>query len=477
MKYYIIAILILILAFLFLFQIQTLPEKWQEFTDQIDKDFKGYSFLEDLCLNIGGRIAGTEKWKKAEKFIINYLKSFGYNDVDLHEFEHVSWQRGQCNLNIRYSDNNTIKAITALSLGLTPANTNMEFQIVDLESGTLEDYEKYSGEYLNNKIVLVDKKSPIGHNIVHRVDKVRIAQKMGTRGVIIMNQLYGNVISVGTAAFDANSSISAVSITREDGITLKELINSNDSVFAELKIQNKVFDAISQNISVEIPGKELRNEIVLISAHFDAWEVGQGAVDNGANVAVLLELARQFKQQNIQPKRTIRFIFFNAEEFGLVGSKRFIQDNPELINNLFYVINLEMNMSPNGINLLLDERDKSWFKNLTENLTSLGVQKNVISEPWLESDHGYFILSGIPTLTFTEKSNIFAGHKYHSSGDKLELVSSDDLMNCTKVVGIVLEEISNTTEMQKWRLSEKELKSRLENSGLNELIQLRKMKI
>ncbi|MCK5034177.1 MAG: M20/M25/M40 family metallo-hydrolase, partial [Calditrichia bacterium] len=447
------------------------------FTDQIDKDFKGYSFLEDLCLNIGGRIAGTEKGKKAEKFIINYLKSFGYNDVDLHEFEHVSWQRGQCNLNIRYSDNNTIKAITALSLGLTPANTNMEFQIVDLESGTLEDYEKYSGEYLNNKIVLIDKKSPIGHKIVHRVDKVRIAQKMGARGVIIMNQLYGNVISVGTAAFDANSSIPAVSITREDGITLKELINSNDSVFAELKIQNKVFDAISQNISVEIPGKELRNEIVLISAHFDAWEVGQGAVDNGANVAVLLELARQFKQQNIQPKRTIRFIFFNAEEFGLVGSKRFIQDNPELINNLFYVINLEMNMSPNGINLLLDERDKSWFENLAENLNSLGVQKNVISEPWLESDHGYFILSGIPTLTFTEKSNIFAGHKYHSSGDKLELVSSDDLMNCTKVVGIVLEEISNTTEMQKWRLSEKELKSRLENSGLNELIQLRKMKI
>ena len=430
-----------------------------------------------MCLNIGGRIAGTEKGIKAEKFIIKYLKSFGYNDVDLHEFEHVSWQRGQCNLNIRYSDNNTIKAINALSLGLTPANTNMEFQIVDLESGTLEDYEKYSGEYLNSKIILIDKKSPIGHNIVHRVDKVRIAQKMGVQGVIIMNQLYGNVISVGTAAFDSNSNIPAVSITREDGIILKGLINSNDSVFAELKIQNKVFKAKSKNISVEIPGKELRNEIVLISAHFDAWEVGQGAVDNGANVAVLLELARQFKLQNIQPKRTIRFIFFNAEEFGLVGSKRFIQDNPELINNLFYVINLEMNMSPNGINLLLDERDKSWFENLAENLNSLGMQKNVISEPWLESDHGYFILSGIPTLTFTEKSNIFAGHKYHSSGDKLELVSSDDLMNCTKVVGIVLEEISNTTEMQKWRLSEEELKSRLENSGLNELIQLRKMKI
>ena len=477
MKYYITAILILIIAFIILLQIKSLPEKWQNYTEQIDKDFKGYSFLEDLCLNIGGRIAGSEKGKKAEKFVINYLKSFGYNDVYLHSFDHLSWQREQCNLKIKYSDNKAIKTIDAMSLGLTPTKTDIEFQIIDLESGTLEDYARYSNEFLKDKIVLIDKKSPIGHKIVHRVDKVKIAQNMGAKGMIIMNQLFGNVVSVGIAAFDSSSGIPALSITREDGLALKEIINSNDSVFAEIKVNNKVFVASSQNISVEIPGKELATEIVLISAHLDAWEVGQGAVDNGANVAVLLELARQFKKQKIQPKRTIRFIFFMAEEFGLSGSKHFIKDNPDFLSNLFYVINLEMNISPNGINLLLDDRDKPWFENLTEKLNSLGMQKSVVSEPWLESDHAYFMLSGIPTLTFSEKSDIFAGQKYHSSGDNLELVSDEDLKKCVKVVGIVLEEISNTTEIQKWRLSGDDLKSKITKSGLNEIIQLRNMKI
>jgi Iap family predicted aminopeptidase len=477
LKYYIISILIIILAFIILYQIKSLPEKWHNYAEQIETDFQGYEFLKDLCLNIGGRISGTEKGKKAENFIINYLKSFGYNEVYLHNFEHISWERDTCNLNITDSEHKIIKSINAMSLGLTPTNTDINYPLIDLYSGTNDDYKKYSMKTLNNKIVLVDKKSPIGHKIVHRVDKVRIAQKMSANGIIIYNQLYGNVISIGTASFDLNSNIPAISITREDGLSLKDLIQSYDSLYAEIKVINKEFNTISRNISVEIPGNELKEEIILISAHLDSWNVGQGAVDNGADVAVLLELARQFKKQNIQPKRTIRFIFFMAEEFGLLGSKRFIQDNPEIINDIFYMINLEMNITPNGINLLLDDRDKNWFENLAEDLNSLGMQKNVISEPWLESDQAYFMLSGVPTLTFSEKTDIFAGHKYHSSGDKIELVSSEDLMNCVKTVGIVLKEISNTTKIQKWRLSDTELKTRIEESGLNEILELRNMNI
>ena len=72
MKFYIIAILVLIIAFFLILQLNTLPEKWQEYSDKIDSDFKGYSILEDLCLNVGGRIAGTEKGRQAEKFVIDY---------------------------------------------------------------------------------------------------------------------------------------------------------------------------------------------------------------------------------------------------------------------------------------------------------------------------------------------------------------------------------------------------------------------
>jgi carboxypeptidase Q len=477
LKYYVVAILVLIIAFYVLFQVNTLPEKWQDYTEHIDSDFRGYAILEDLCLNVGGRIAGTQKGKQAEEFVINYLDSFGYDEILIHKFDHIGWIRKQCTLNIKDSTNKLIKSVNAMSLGLSPANTNIEFQLVDLHNGTNENYIKYSEKALKNKIVLVDKKSPIGHNIIHRVDKVKTAQNNGAQGMIIYNQLYGNVISVGAAAFDTISKIPALSITREDGLELKELIQSHNHVKAEIKVENKIFDASSQNISIEIPGTEFKDEVVLISAHLDAWAVGQGAVDNGANVAVLLELARQLKIQKIQSKRTIRIIFFMAEEFGFVGSKHFIMDNDSLVNNLFYVLNLEMNLSPNGINLLLDDCDRDWFENLTLGLKTLGMQKKVISDPWLESDQVYFMMSGIPTLTFTEKTDIFAGHKYHSSGDNIGLIKSEDIKNCVKVMGIVLREIANASELKKWRLSNKEINLKMEESGLDVIVNLRNMKI
>jgi len=306
---------------------------------------------------------------------------------------------------------------------------------------------------------------------------MKVAQDIGVQGMILFNTLYGNIISTGTAAFDRISEIPSISITREDGLELKELLQSHNYLYAEMKIENEIFSSKSQNISIEIEGSELKDEVVLITAHLDAWDVGQGAVDNGANDAVLLELARQFKLQNIQPKRTIRIVFFMAEEFGCVGSKHFIQDHVDLMNKLVYVINLEMNISPNGINLLLDDRDKEWFENLANDLKELGMQKNVVAEPWLESDQAYFMMSGIPTLTFTEKIDIFTRHKYHSSGDKIDLIDSDELKNCVKVVGIVLQEIANASELTKWRLSKEEVNTRLKKSGLKDLINLRNMKI
>ena len=475
MKYYIAAIIFLIVAFVILLQINTLPDKWKQFSDYIDSDFRGYIFLEELCTDIGGRIAGTEKGKEAEKFIIDHLKSFGYNEILLHPFEHNTWERVECSLEITDSSGQVIKSINALALGLTPT-TNLKTPLIDLFSGTPEDYADYPENSYKNKIVLVDKKSPIGHNILHRIDKVRIAQKMGVGGIIVFNELYGEVISVGTASFEHRSEIPSVSITREDGLQLKELLQSHVQLFTELKIINNEYETISNNISVEISGIEKPDEYVLLSAHFDSWDIGQGAVDNGANVAVLLELARLFKELKTQPLRTIRLVFFNAEEFGLIGSKKYIQDHTQLINKVLYVANLEMNILPNGINLLLDNRDKEWFENLSESLGSLGMQKKVLASPWLESDHCYFMLSGIPTITFSEKIDIFSQHKYHSSGDNIDLIESDDLKKCVKIVGIVIQEIANNPEFQIRRLSDNEIEMKIRSSGLNKLIELRDIK-
>jgi hypothetical protein len=76
------------------------------------------------------------------------------------------------------------------------------------------------------------------------------------------------------------------------------------------------------------------------------------------------------------------------------------------------------------------------------------------------------MLKGIPTITFIEKTDIFSKHKYHSSGDKIDLVEAKDLKKCVKIVGLVIQEIANNNEFDLWRLSGQEIDMKLKSSGL-----------
>lgn len=476
MKYYIIAIIILIAAFLLLFQMNKLPQKWQDYTEHIESDFKAYKFLEDLCLNVGGRISGTEKGKQAEDLVINYLKSFGYSDIFLHRFEHVGWERESCSLTILDEDGNIIKTVKTQSLGLTPEESNLKLPLVNLFSGAEKAYEKYPKGFIKNKIVLVDDKAPIADDIVHRADKVEYAEKNGASAFILYNSYFGNVISTGIASFGEYTNIPAISISREDGLYLAELLDSDKVLIAEINCINKNYATSSRNISIEVPGTEKKDEVIILSAHLDSWDLGQGAVDNGANVAILLELARQFKKLNITSKRTIRFMFFMAEEFGLIGSKNYLLENPDLIKDIFYVLNFEMNIKPIGINLFLKNKDKIWFEELAQQLSPLGLQKNSISHLWLESDHTYFLLHRIPTLSFIDKFDIASKQNYHSKEDKIDLVKPEDLKKCVKLFGIILQEMANTDKLGKWRFTKTELESEIKNSKQDKIFNLRNIK-
>jgi Zn-dependent M28 family amino/carboxypeptidase len=78
-------------------------------------------------------------------------------------------------------------------------------------------------------------------------------------------------------------------------------------------------------VVAEIPGGSRKEEIVLVGAHLDSWDLGGGALDNGANVAMLIDLARQLKRLGLQPARTLRFALWNGEEQGMVGSQGYTQ--------------------------------------------------------------------------------------------------------------------------------------------------------
>src|SRR5207247_453571 len=108
------------------------------------------------------------------------------------------------------------------------------------------------------------------------------------------------------------------------------ILEKNSPVTLELDMQNTFYDDPNVfNIIAEIPGTdpELKDEVVMIGAHFDSWTLGTGATDNAAGSAMVMEAMRILKALNLQPRRTIRIALWTGEEQGALGSNAYIQQH------------------------------------------------------------------------------------------------------------------------------------------------------
>src|SRR5207302_5316954 len=98
----------------------------------------------------------------------------------------------------------------------------------------------------------------------------------------------------------------------------------------------------SKNVIAEIRGREKPDEIVLVGAHLDSWDLGTGAEDNGVNASMVIDLARAFHDLGLVPRRTIRFALFTGEEQGMVGSEAYVARHKNELDRFAAVIMYDM---------------------------------------------------------------------------------------------------------------------------------------
>src|SRR3954471_7899425 len=94
-----------------------------------------------------------------------------------------------------------------------------------------------------------------------------------------------------------------------------------------LQVEFDDSDPMSYNTVAEIPGTDLKDEVVMVGAHLDSWHTATGATDNAAGVAVMMEAVRILKALNLQPRRTIRIALWSGEEQGLLGSRAYVEQH------------------------------------------------------------------------------------------------------------------------------------------------------
>src|SRR5438128_5118832 len=287
--------------------------------------------LRRLTDEVGGRVTGTPEMAKAVEWGVGACRAAG---VDVHAERYtlpVTWSEGDTQLEML----GPVKFPVRLKAeGWSPATAagGIEANVVDVGFGNEDDFAK-AGGVMKGAILLVH--SDIGSTwadlfneylrppmIIGRAVKEGATAILwiGAREKLLLyrhtNSLAGEIDKIPQAV-----------LAREDGLRLARTVAAYPGkVRVRLDMPNKIGGPIEQqNVVGEIRGYEKPDEIVILGAHLDSWELGTGALDNGCNAALVIEAARAIKATGLRPRRTIRFVLFSGEEQGTIGSVEDVQ--------------------------------------------------------------------------------------------------------------------------------------------------------
>ncbi len=287
----------------------------------------GYAIVEGLTTEVGQRLAGTEAEARARDWTVAKFEEIGLQNVRVEPFTIPGWERGLEEASI-VSPNPQQLYITALGGSVATPSGGIEAPVVFFP--TYDDLEGHT-EDLSGKIVFISgrmKKAPdgAGYGPANRKRRTGATEgaKRGALAVVIR--------SVGTDShrfphtgqmrYDPDyPRIPIAALSGPDADQLERTFERGQDVVMKLQITPiATGDRPSGNVIGEIVGSERPDEIVLIGGHLDSWDLGTGAVDDGAGIGVSAGAAQAIIEAGIQPKRTIRVVAFGAEEVGLLGA-------------------------------------------------------------------------------------------------------------------------------------------------------------
>ncbi|MGE5479368.1 MAG: M28 family peptidase [Chloroflexota bacterium] len=421
---------------------QTLNERGAPIVSSAMTENMGYRFLERLTNEAGGRVTGTRGYERALEILVEEGRKAGVN-VELEAISVPGWRRGDDRIKLLSPHERDIRCAV---LGFVDAAPSFDADVFDAGAGRNSNYNSA----VAGRIALVDQDGGL-----YRFEAIDTAAAHGAIAVLFINSKKGGKLALGTGNFRAEKcKIPAFTVTYEDGMLLRRIMKSGLDARLRVECNSKCLgDVKTSNAVVHLPGKT--SEKIVIGAHLDSWDIGQGAVDNGFGSAILFELARIFSKYQKDNDRGIDFVWFAGEETGLLGSKEYAKQHGG--ENISAMINMDMTGIPNGINLMGFEDFRAYFEPLAESLKSSGFNRGVVSNAWINSDHTFFMLEGIPSFVFESILEDEMTDYYHDYGDTFDKAQARHIASGAATIGLFLREMANSKDLPKIRKSHAEI--------------------
>lgn len=403
---------------------------------EIFTSFAGWNHLETL-VDIENRMAGSDGERRAAEATRDALSEVGARNARLDEFDIQGWTRGESTVRVDETDH------ASIALPRSPSKTATG-EFADLGYGLPDDFENCDVE---GTVVMVASDVPDYHDrFIHRSEKYHYAVEGGAAAFVFRNHVPGQLPPTGgvSGADGPIGEIPAVGVSKEVGTRLARRFESET---ATVEVESDIYDASSQNVHAEL-GPE-SDERVLVTSHVDAHDIAEGAGDNGAGTAMVLELARALAGREDELDTRVEFVVFGAEEVGLRGSE-YLAERTEF-DGIKAVLNNDGVVRGRTLSLLTHG-----FDSLAAATEQVGErfdhQIEAVPKQGPHSDHWPFVRWGVPGYHATSETGESGRGWGHTHADTLDKLESRTL----REQAILLAELTVTLADEEFEIPHKE---------------------
>ncbi|MBX2927099.1 MAG: M20/M25/M40 family metallo-hydrolase [Saprospiraceae bacterium] len=472
----------------------------------------------------GPRLTGSPQLDRATEWVVATLKSWGMENVHTEEWGPFGrgWELKRFHLDC---DAPVPFPVIAYPKAWSPSTKGrITGEVVYLEAGTEEELAPYKGR-LKGKFILLDTIRDVTPEFdaqarrYNAEDLLKMAnapmptpfgfrnwgsgQRFSTRlweflydeqpaAVIDRNFKgeLGTVFATGArarkgAARDKDAEVlPQLTMSAEHYNRIFRLVRKGITVKLgmEMTVEYSNPSGMSRNIIAEIPGTDLKDEVVIFGAHIDSWHCGTGATDNAAGSTAMMEAARilleTIKETGVRPRRTLRLALWTGEEQGLLGSRAYVRDHFADLDSMGSVVrykpaqekvsayyNLDNGTGKiRGIYLQGNPAVQSIFRAWLDPFKDLEANTITLSNTG-GTDHQSFDRVGIPGFQFIQDPVAYSTRTHHSNMDNLDHLIEDDLKQAATIIASFVMHTAQRKDMLPRKPREEETPARAPSGG------------
>lgn len=396
----------------------------------------GFEIVESLTTEIGPRLAGSEAELRSLQWGLKLGKELGFDRASIEEFVIPFWDRGYLKVSMTVPYKQELYG-TALG-GAAPSAKEIQAPVVYFRD--IHALAKVKAGDLKGKIAFIDGDKMVKSQTGAGYGQANIRRRVGYHYAERANALALMVRSVGSSSHrfphtgmmsknkEEWAKIPVIAISNPDADHFRRLHGLGKNLEVALHSESKWKGEVSSgNVVLDLIGSEKPEEIVLIGGHIDSWDLGTGAVDDGAGIGITTAAAALISKLPKRPKRTIRVVMFGAEEVGLLGAFAYAEKHKDNLHN--HVLATESDFGAQTIWQLVSNVNPQAtvvIDEIAKILSPLGIVRGGSNVPGGGPDIIPMARQGVPTIRLNQNGRDYFD-LHHTPDDTLDKIDPKEL--------------------------------------------------